>query len=318
MCFYSPQTNVDALLHPRVQAWHQRIIEEWTPTDVPGARARIGLLLPCTKYKPYVTSREHRAVNRALLAAGWTPVRGHDGPPELLDLLEDGDDPDLFTTAPLLRDGIVLDRFVISEPLALVPYEETMYVDGTQAPATSYDDPGLFESRGTSVSPERDDCTATLCSDGTWSWGPAEREAYAHMHNAMSQALTEALTRLAPSYAAMTAWVSPGLTHRSFLADRAFRVADGLQLARRGTHGEIRLTGVLDRLPGAVTILPTPEQSELAKVRLGERLAREGRSASIASVRSRYARGDGNDTPLGLPEMTALLVESLDAEVSAL
>ena len=71
LCLYSPQSNVDALSHPRVAGWLEKVQHHWGPTPVPGAdRGRLALLLPCTKYKPYPTSREHRAVNAALQAAG--------------------------------------------------------------------------------------------------------------------------------------------------------------------------------------------------------------------------------------------------------
>lgn len=318
MCFYSPQTNVDALAHPRVVEWHDFVRNEWTPTEVPGSRGRLALLLPCTKYKPYFTSREHRAVNGALLAAGWEPVRPYDGPAALLDVLDAGESPAALANAPLVRDGVVLDRFVISEPLALVPYETTMWFRDGQAPATSYDDPGLFESRGTSVSPERDDCTATTRSDGTWSWGPAEREAYVTMHNAMSATLTAALDRLAPAYADLVAWTSPGLTHRSFLAGADFRREDGIPASRRGTTGLLPLRGVLDASPGLVDIRPTRSDIAAAQTALAARLASQGRSASPGAVRSVFARGDGNDTPLGLTELTELLVARLDCAAVAL
>lgn len=312
LCLYSPQANVDALAHPRVAEWLAFVQHEWTPTAVPGARARLALLLPCTKYKPYFTSREHRSVNAGLLAAGWRPISPYDGPDELLALLEGDEVPDLFATAPLGRDGVVLDRFVISEPMALVPYEHTMTFRGGQSPATSYDDSGLFENRGTSVSPERDDCTATPRADGTWAWGPNERAAFVHMHNAMADALATTLGRLAPAYDHLVAWSSPGLTHRSFLADAAHRKAEGLPTSRRGPDGVLPLRGVLDALPGGVTILPTPAQTDAAKERLGARLAAEGRGAGPGSVRSVYARGDGHDTPLGLPELVDVLVAHLD------
>lgn len=313
LCFYSPQANVDGLNHPRVAAWLEYIQQTWEPTPVTGAISRMALLLPCTKYKPYFTSREHRAINAALLRDGWTPTSAFDGPRALLDVLDPGEDPAVLSIAPLIRDGVVLDRFVISEPLGLVPYEHTMYHRGSQSPATSYDDPGLFESRGTSVSPEREDCTAVELSNGTWRWGPAERQAYAQMHNAMADVIATALTRLAPFYDTMTAWVSPGLTHRSFLADPAFRIADGLHLARRGTRGEVPLRGALDNQPDLVTIMPTREQIARAQEALAARLTTESRNTQPESVRAVYARGDGNDTPLGLPELTAMLTAHLEA-----
>lgn len=314
--FYSPQANVDALTHPWVAEWLSFVQHDWTPTEIPEVAARHALLVPCTKYKPYLTSREHRGINAALLSAGWRPTRPFDGPAELLAVLDDDESPDLLSTAPLIRDGVVLDRFVVSEPLALVPYEHTMTWRDAQSPATSYDDPGLFEGRGTSVSPERDDCTATPRPDGTWSWGSGEREAYAVMHNAMADALATALSRLAPSYASITAWVSPGLTHRTFLADAAFRTADGLPLSRRGLTGDVPLRGVLDAAPGLVDICPTREQISIAQGELAIRLAAEGRKSGPGSVRAVYARGDGHDTPLGLPELAAQLAIHLDRKIN--
>ncbi|HAM45616.1 MAG TPA: hypothetical protein DCM67_11435 [Propionibacteriaceae bacterium] len=312
MCFYSPQANLDALKHPRVAAWLEFITTGWTPPVVPGATTRLALLLPCTKYKPYVTSREHRGINAALLADGWRPVNREPLPPGLSAILEPEESEDLLQVGPLQRDGVVLDRFVISEPLALVPYPESMYHAGAQSPATSYDDPGLFESRGTSVSPERSDCSARMAADGSWRWGPAEREAYVAMHNAMSSHLVTALGRLAPDYAAITAWVSPGLTHRSFLADAALRADEGLPTTRKGSAGVLRLRGVLDALPGAVQVLPTRDQISAAQDALSQRLAATGRPSGTGSVRSVFARGDGHDTPLGLPELLEHLLAALN------
>ncbi|MGN0064996.1 MAG: hypothetical protein ACI379_12210 [Nocardioides sp.] len=313
MCFYSPQTNVAALEHPRVQEWLSFVTTGWEPTEVPGADAgRIALLVPCTKYKPYFTSREHRAVNGALLAAGWQPSRPYDGPAELTSVLDEGENPDVLAYAPLVRDGVVLDRFVISEPMGLVPYEHTMYHRGEQSPATSYDDPGLFAGRGTSVSPERDDCTATERADGTWAWGPGERAAYVEMHNAMADVIVSVLDRVGGRYDHVLGWVSPGLTHRSFLADTAFRPGDGLPSSRRGPDGPLPLRGVLDALPGAVEILPTRAQTDAARAALPDRLAREGRKSTPGAANAVFARGDGNDTPLGLPELTAALVARID------
>ena len=46
---------------------------------------------------------------------------------------------------------------LISEPLALVPYEHIANYEGRPSPACAYDDPGLFENRGNAVSPWRSD-----------------------------------------------------------------------------------------------------------------------------------------------------------------
>lgn len=313
MRFYSPQENREALDHPRVEAWHAFVSTQWIPTPMPGATRRLALLLPCTKYKPYQTSREHRGINAALLAAGWEPVDGPDVPQQLAACLDAGEDPRVLEVGPLRRGSVVLDRFVVSEPLALVPYEHCWDWRGEQSPATSYDDPGLFEFRGTSVSPHRADCTAVAVpGTGRWRWGPAERDAYVDVHQRLVVLLTTTLTRLSPSYSAILAWVSPGLTHRSFLADAALRRTEGLPSRRTGADGPRPLRGVLDAAPGLVEVLPSRAQLVSAGLALAQRLAAQGRDAGPGSVKSVMARGDGHDTPLGLPEALAFLVARLD------
>ena len=310
--FYSPQDNRDAFALPRVASWLEFIVNEWTPAPVAGTTSRVALFVPCTKYKPYSTSREHRAINAALLHAGWAPAGQSSAPDELQALLEDDEDPALFHEGPLRRGDVVLDRFVISEPMALVPYDHIYHWNGEASPATAYDDPGLFESRGTSVSPERADCTAVPRKDGSWAWGPGERDAYVDAHEFLVGAISETLERLAAHYYSMVAWVSPGLTHRSFFADRALRKQEGLPASKQGASGRRELTGVLDRHPGMVDVLPTRAQIDEAKRQLAERLAREDRTQTDGAVRSVFARGDGNDTPLGLPELLAHLIGHLD------
>jgi hypothetical protein len=311
LCLYSPQANLEALDHPKVKSWLRFVANEWEPPQ--GGGRRIALLVPCTKYKPYSTSREHRAINRALLNAGWRPEGESRAPQELLAVLDDGEPADLLHEGPLRRGDTHLDRIVVSEPLALVPYTYIYEWRGQPSLATSYDDPGLFESRGTSVSPERPDSTATPVGRGRWRWGPNERAAFVEVHNRLVEVIAAALSRLAPSYAAIGAWVSPGLTHRSFLADRAFRQADGLPASRQGPNGRMQLRGVGDILPGVVTVMPTAKQLDQARRRLAQRLAKEGRPSKEGAVRAVYARGDGNDTPLGLPEALVHLTKWLDS-----
>ena len=312
MRFYSPQTNLEAMEHAGIKAFHQYVSDDWQPPTTPVGTRRVALLVPCTKYKPYSTSREHRAINGALLAAGWEPEGVSTAPGSLADYLDEGEDPGLLHDGPLRKGDMYLDRFVVSEPLAIVPYAHIYYWGEQQSPAASYDDPGLFEARGTSVSPERADCTAVPLGNGKWRWGPAERQAYAETHNYLADVMRKALVRVSPLYSAIGAWVSPGLTHRSFLADRAFRRAEGLPLSRSGTDGPVKLVGVLERAPGLLTVLPSQEQLEDARSRLAVRLRAEGRKATPGAVRAVYARGDGNDTPLGLPESLTHLVDWLD------
>lgn len=315
LCFYSPQSNLDALEHPRVKAWLHFVSEDWEPPS--DASRRVALFLPCTKYKPYTTSREHRAINNALLSSGWQPQEDAPIPNGLLDVLDPDQDPALLNIGPLRKRGVTLDRIVMSEPLALVPYPYIYYWRGEQSPAASYDDPGLFEARGTSVSPERSDSTATRMTASKWRWGPNERAAFAEVHNFLADVIASTLRRVGGRYDAIGAWVSPGLTHRSFLADADRRRAEGMPATKRGPGGRIALRGALDELPDAVEIMPSLEQLERTREALARRLAAQGREATPAAVRAVYARGDGNDTPLGLPESLSHLVQWLDQQVTS-
>lgn len=317
MLFYSPQENVDAFTHPRIAAYLKWIAEDWTP---PLGDPRIAVIIPCTKSKPYPTSLEHRAINGALLASGWSPDGRGKPPDKLYEVLDAGDpghpdnDPQLLDVGTMTRNGVSLDRIVISEPLGLVPYTHVYEWDGGQSPSCSYDDPGLFESRGTSVSPWRKDHTATQTASGRWTWGPAERGAYVLAHNTLADVIHRTLSRVGSRYRAIAAWTSPGLTHRSFLMGRAQRKAEGLPLSRMGSDGAAPLHGVCDKTPGIVDILPTTAQMAQARTDLAGRLKREGRNHSPGAVRGIYARGDGHDTPLGLPELLTHLTAWLDGK----
>lgn len=315
MRFYSPQDNVDALDHPRVAEYLAWLRHDWNPS---GTRPRVALILPCTATKPYPLSGEHRAVNCRLLDGGWAPDGSGRPPDELLERLPDDEDRRVLDTSTLWRDGVALDRLVISEPLALVPYPSIYSWRGGPSPATAYDDPGLFEKRGTSVAPWRSDSTARRRPNGSWAWGPCERDAYVEVHNVLAETITTVLRRVGDSYAAVLAWVSPGLTHRSFLMGSDQRKAEGLPLHRRGRDGLRSLVGVGDRAPGLVEILPTVEHMALARRRLSERLSRPDTSVSDAAVRGVYASGEGSGTPLGLPELLDLLVERIDGVVEEL
>jgi len=314
LLFYSPQENVDALEHPRIAPYLKWLAEKWTP---PKGSPRLALIIPCTKSKPYLTSREHRSINAALLDAGWEPDGSGLPPEQLYDTLDDGEDPRLLDSGTMTRGGVSLDRIVISEPMALVPYPSVYSWQGGPSPASAYDCPGLFEARGTSVSPWRSDHTATQRASGKWTWGSAEREAYVAAHNRLAEVIHATLTRVQGSYAGIAAWTSPGLTHRSFLMGEAQRKAEGLPLTREGTAGPVKLVGVSDLTPGLVDILPTTDHLDSAKVALGKRLEREGRKHSAGAVRAVYARGDGHDTPLGLPELLTHLMKWLDENSGA-
>jgi len=312
LCIYSPQENVDSLKHPKIKKWQQFIQNEWTPSPIPKGTKRLALIIPCTKYKPYITSREHKAINGALLRDGWEPTGKSEAPDEFEKLLEKDDDPEIFHQGFLKKNNLILERIVISEPLGIVPYQFIYFWNGKQSPATSYDDPGLFESRGTSVSPYRSDSTATEVKGGKWKWGNAERSSYVEMHNHLVEVISSSLKRVSNNYHKIFAWVSPGLTHRSFLASKKIRLEEGISSSRKIQGGRKQLNGVLDFESEILKIMPTLEQLKLAKLHLEKRLRKEGRNSSPESVRSIYARGDGNDTPLGLKETLDYLLTCLN------
>ena len=129
-----------------------------------------------------------------------------------------------------------IHRVVISEPMALVPYECIVSYEGKPSPATAYDDPGLFENRGNAVSPWRRISPPRPVSSTRWRWGDEERRHYVLMHNAMAEAMAAAIARIARHYSDIVAWVAPGLTHRSFIlgaSERAANKVAGLAPGRR-------------------------------------------------------------------------------------
>jgi hypothetical protein len=307
LCFYSPQENVEALEHPRVQQWLQFISQEYVPT-IDRSHRGILLLLPCTKTKPYPLSPEHLRINRTLIEAGFRPCAGETLPDAFSAHLPRGFSSELLSLAPLVRGNMALHRAVISEPLVFVPYEYVFSWDGFASPACAYDDPGLFEGRGNAVAPWREDFTGISVSRTRWRWGDAERRAYVTMHNEMSGRLAQVIARLRPYYSDVIAWVAPGLTHRSFILAREQRNAQRVPLSRRVTGQHLFLRGANDILEPTARIecLPTREQCEIAKGRLAKRLGR-----SPAAIGGYYSRGGGEATPLALPEMLEFLISRL-------
>ena len=308
LCLYSPQENVDSLNHPRIAAWNDFIDRHYEPSP-PDGRRRIMLFLPCTKTKPYPFSLEHLHINRALLSAGFAPSATLYPPEDLMRELPAGFPPEAVNLSPLVHgDGTVLHRFVISEPLACVPYEHIISYNGISSPACAYDDPGLFENRGNAVSPWRADFTATAISPTKWRWGQEERRAYVTMHNAMAERLAALIFRLARLYDRRIAWVAPGLTHRSFVVGRQERKANNLPAARRVGNTAMPLVGANDRLPQDLKIacLPTVAQCQEAQKRLAARLGRE-----VAHIGGYYSRGGGEATPLALPELLEVLLADI-------
>jgi hypothetical protein len=308
LCFYSPQENVEALEHPRVRRWIKFVLHDYVP-KVDKRFRTILLLLPCTKTKPYLLSPEHLHINAGLIEAGFRPMGGETLAGDFSADLPPNFSPEVLSLAPLRKEKVVIHRAVISEPLVFVPYEHVFKWGTRSSPACAYDDPGLFESRGNAVSPWRKDFTGIRISPTKWKWGDEERRAYVAMHNEMSGKLAQVISRLRPHYDAVVAWVSPGLTHRSFILERGQRKANGVAATRVAGKKNLPLQGVNDLLaPGdRIECLPTVKQCALAKARLAKRLRRP-----VSAIGGYYSRGGGGATPLALPEMLEFLIARLN------
>jgi hypothetical protein len=288
LTFFCPQENLEALDMDVVLDFHRWKLER--PLPAGGDEPAVLLLMPCQKVKPYTLSREHRAINGALADAGFTPNGRGDWPEELAARAPEA----LLSNAPLVGRGLRIDRAVISEPFGVVPYDVIYRWHGRPAPFARYDDPGLFEHRG--IAPTwRPDCTAATV-EGRVRWGDSERAAFAAVHNRLSEQIGEVLERLAPAYAAIVAYLAPGLTHRSFLGDAAARKAAGLPTRRRAGGRQLELVGVGDTRPGLVTLVPDGRELALLRAR------RRGRLPADVLVR---------------PDALALLVDRLEALIAS-
>ena len=83
LCLYSPQDNVDSLTQPRIAAWLDFVRNDYVP-DLPKAKRRVLLFMPCTKTKPYPFSSEHKAINQRVADSGFRPIARLDLPQELM------------------------------------------------------------------------------------------------------------------------------------------------------------------------------------------------------------------------------------------
>ncbi len=249
LTFFCPQENLEALSLPIVREFHEWVTSDHIPVE--GDEPKILLLLPCEKEKPYSLSPEHRAVSLALAGAEFKPTDRGDWPEELKGL---GSLAEL-SNAPLSDGRLRVDRAVISEPFGIVPYEAIYKWRGMPTPCARYDDPGLFEHRGIGAI-WRSDCTSTVNSSGSYSWGDSERRAYVEVHNRLADLIRKVLERLAEEYEAILAYVGHTLTHRTFLADDAQRRDAGIPRQRRFDGRNGRLVGVNDLVPGLVELIP--------------------------------------------------------------
>lgn len=310
LTFYCPQENVEAFEHPDVRAFHVYMRDAYRPPAVKGDL--VALLLPCTKTKPYTLSKEHLEINHHLLRRGFEPVGEADYPAGLLEALPDGYPPEALHNGLLSREGLFVHRMVMSEPMGVVPYDDVYVWRGKPSVAARYDDPGLFEHRGTSVGLWRDDHTAVPTSGGKYRWGPAERAAFAEAHNFLSEHIAAVLKRLQPHYERFVGYVSPKLTHRSFLTDEAEKAANHLPRFKQTAGGRVKLVGVNDREPGLVDVVPGGEEWQAIMRKLETRLSKQP-DMTPGRVRAYFASGGGGVTPLILPEALAVLEKHLTA-----
>ncbi|MBN1315706.1 MAG: hypothetical protein JXA42_09570 [Anaerolineales bacterium] len=306
LTFFCPQENVEALDHPDIQELHNFMLSEYEP-PVRGKKA-VMLMLPCTKVKPYCLSQEHRAINGYLLSEGFRPVEEVQYPAELENALSPDADRLLLNNMVWARGELSIHRFVMSEPMALVPYEYIYTFKGKPSLTARYDDPGLFEHRGTAVCPWRPDFSGIKSSRG-YRWGDNEKEAYVKMHNSMVSLIGAAIHRLRDFYQERLAFVSPKLTHRSFMTSVEEKRRAGLVLSKRTGKGLLHLEGVNDHYPGLVHCVPDEDDIKVILERLSERFP--GRSMS--QVKGYFATGGGGVTPLILPETLDILGRHLDS-----
>lgn len=308
LCLYSPQDNVDSLRHPRIAGWLDFIQNEYHP-ELPDAERRVLLFMPCTKTKPYPFSSEHMAINQRLLDEGYRPTLRSYLPQELQARLEPHFSPEVLNLSPLTDGrGTIVHRMVISEPMAVVPYEHIAEFRGEASPAVAYDDPGLFENRGNAVSPWRPDSTAVRMSATRWKWGDEERRQYVAMHNEMARILANVVLRIGHNYTDVVSWVAPGLTHRSFVLARHERAFHHVASSRKVGAKRLELVGANDHLPEQrrIACLPAPDDCKTAIERLSHRLR-----IDIPRATAIYARGGSNATPLALPELLDVLARRL-------
>jgi hypothetical protein len=266
------------------------------------------LMLPCTKTKPYSLSTEHLAINRYLLSLGFDPVEEGDHPPDLAAALPAAENPVVLNNRVWRREDLFLHRFVVSEPMALVPYELIYTFKGRPSPTARYDDPGLFEHRGTSVCPWRPDFTGKKGTQG-YRWGDNEKAAFVETHNRMADLIVAVLERFGDAYEARFAYVSPKLTHRSFVTSAEEKRRAGLLRGRRTSQGTLRLRGVNDAHPGWVRCIPDEAEIEEILQQLADRLPER----TPRQIKGTFATGGGGVTPLVLPETLDVLGRHLDS-----
>lgn len=305
LTFYCPQENVEAFDHPFISRFHRFMLKEYVPPIFQGKA--VLLLLPCVKTKPYSFSKEHLEINTYLLNEGYRPTKKQEYPDGLLAHLTGKYEQAAVNTSPLIKEGVTLHRMVVSEPMGLVPYEHLYFWNNKLSPLSSYDDPGLFEHRGTAVGPWRDDYSGIKGKKG-YRWGDNEKAAYVKAHNYLVGLIVSSLSRLDSYYQGILAYVSPLMTHRSFLSSKSEKRLYGLPMSRRTSKGLLELKGVNDRKEGWIRCIPDKIEIEHILGKLEKKMP----DRSSRQVKGYFAGGGIGVTPLVLPETLTVLKRNID------
>jgi len=306
LTLYCPQENIEAIDLPLITDHLQHMLNDYVPPiSGPGT---ILLLLPCTKAKPYTISAEHKYINRFLFEEGFEPVDDAIYPQELKEQIGD-QEMHLLNNSILKRKNIYIHRMVVSDlPTVLVPYEYIYYYQDDLSVFSRYDDPGLFEHRGNTVCVWREDCSG-IKRGKKYRWGPLEKSAYVKVHNIHAEAMAGVLSKLSTQYEKIIAYVTPKMTHRSFLADVSEKKEVGLPLFRITVNGREHFVGVNDLHPSLVKIIPSWKELSLITDNLRNRLGFA--TQDLTKVKTYFATGGGIATGLVLPETLSVLANHL-------
>lgn len=306
LTLYCPQENLEAVDLPLIKNHLYYMLNDYIP-PISGS-GTILLLLPCTKAKPYTISAEHKYINRFLFEEGFEPVSDASYPQELKEIMGEQEEH-LLNNGILKRNNTYIHRMVISDlPTVLVPYEYIYYYRDDFSIFSRYDDPGLFEHRGNTVCVWREDCSGVKVGK-KYRWGPLEKAAYVRVHNIHAEAMAGVLSKLKGYYDHMLAYVTPKMTHRSFLADTSEKKEVGLPVFRNTVNGREHFIGVNDLHPSLVKIIPSQEELHLILDNLRKRLGFAAKD--LAKAKAYFATGGGIATGLILPESLSVLANYL-------
>ncbi len=218
LTFFCPQENLEALGPAgRAVLPGTGCSPSTSPSTAPSPAV---LLLPCQAVKPYTLSPEHRAVNAALAGAGYLP----EGARRLA-----GGARRAARCGPALQRAAARKRLPHRPGRALRAVRrralrgDLPLARRALAPAPATTIRGCSSTAGWAAPGAPTRRAPGAAAHGTGATN--ERVAFAATHNRLSDLMARELTRLAPHYAAIVAYIAPGLTHRSFLSGARERKA---------------------------------------------------------------------------------------------